>query len=75
MTLVEYNEERVAAVLAHEEKRKNWEFITRSATRLDAENKFAKNPILDALLITEHARLEDSLLGIITRWDILRLTK
>jgi predicted transcriptional regulator len=74
MTLVEFSEERVEAVLSREEKRNNYEFISRSTTILDAENRFVMNPSLEALLITEHAKPEDALLGIITRWDILGLT-
>jgi predicted transcriptional regulator len=70
MTLVEFSEEPVEAILSQEEKRKNYGFIGRSTTVLEAENLFVSNPLLEALLITEQAKPENTLVGIITRWDI-----
>jgi len=48
-------------------------FLRRDATVYDAEEAFAANPKLEAILITETGRTDQNLLGIITAWDILAL--
>jgi CBS domain-containing protein len=73
LTLVEFDEEIVDSVLHHEEKRPNYAFISRDLTILDAENKYVANPFLEALLITNHGKQDEKLIGIISRWDILQL--
>lgn len=71
-TLIELADESVAKVLQSEEQRTNFGFIGREATVEEAASCFAENSFLEALLITQHGRADQSLLGIITRWDMLQ---
>ncbi len=59
-------------------KGKNVTFLPKDATVFDAYNEFelrigTERPRLEAILITEHGKKEEPLLGIITPWDIFRL--
>lgn len=73
MTLIDLGEVNVKDVLSQEEQRKNCQFTPRSSTVLDAENLFAHNAMLEALLISETGKPSEKLIGIITRWDVLNL--
>jgi len=73
LTLVELEEVQIDQVLSREEQRKNDAFIARTTTAQDAENYFVQNPLLEALLITTAGKPGEKLLGIITRWDVLRI--
>lgn len=73
MTLVELEEVTALAVLDREEPRMNCKFISRDTTEMDAENFFVHNGLLEALLITQNGKSEEKLLGIITRWDVLKM--
>lgn len=73
LTLVELEEVKVEQVLNREEMRKNDRFVSRATTAQDAENFFVQNPLLEALLITETGRSSEQLLGIVTRWDVLKI--
>jgi CBS domain-containing protein len=55
----------------NEEHRKNCEFIPRNSSMIETESHFERNPLLEALLVTENGKTNEKLLGIITRWDIL----
>lgn len=73
MTLVELGEVTALDVLNREEPRLNYQFIARDTAEIDAENIFAQKTLLEALLITQTGKAEEKLLGIITRWDVLKM--
>jgi hypothetical protein len=73
MLLIELNEILIKEVFYQEEERQNFQFISRNATLLEAENQFVRHTLLEALLITEKGKPEETLTGIITRWDVLNL--
>ncbi|HEY9088770.1 MAG TPA: CBS domain-containing protein [Anaerolineaceae bacterium] len=73
MTLIELEEVTALEVLDREEPRMNYKFIPRETTEIDAENFFVHNSLLEALLITHTGKSEEKLLGIITRWDVLKM--
>jgi CBS domain-containing protein len=70
LTLVDFSDEKAGSVLAEEEKRRNCEFIPRDCTVLEAESKFAANGLLEALFISQNGKSRQSMIGIITRWDV-----
>jgi hypothetical protein len=70
--MVELADHTVAQVLRLEETKKNCEFAPRNETTAAARNRFAENPLLEAVLITDRGRHTEALLGIATRWDVLR---
>ena len=70
------SETKIADVLGFEEKESNYLFISRNLSVFEAKSKFLDhlnngNARLDALLITENGKPNESLLGIITAWDII----
>lgn len=69
--IIAFKEIYLGIILESEEERQNSLFIRRSTTLLEAENEFVINPALEALLITENGNPAESLMGIITRWDII----
>lgn len=73
MTLVELDEVMVETILQNEEARPNSQFISRNCTILEADNLFGSNLALEALLITGSGRSTETLMGIITRWDVLHV--
>jgi len=65
-------------VLCHENKNDNYQFIDRLMTIYDVKETFKnplekKSPRIDALLITEHGKKDESLLGMITPWDLIHM--
>ncbi len=72
MTLVELQEVNVKALLRKEEKRPNYAFVSTKATAEETMDKFAANPFLEAVIITDSGQKEGKLIGIITRWDAVR---
>lgn len=64
-------EETVRDALAVQEDFTNYAFVPREMTITEALNVYAVNPQLEALLITEHGKAQQSLLGIMTRTDAL----
>lgn len=70
-TIIDFDENQINAILNQEEKRKNFSFIPRSSSTIEAEKQFMKSPSLEAVLITQSGKQNEKLLGIITRWDIL----
>lgn len=64
----------VSAVQAHAEREGNYRFLSRDATLFDAAKAFRVEPDdygpIDAALITENGRSEESLLGIVTMADL-----
>ena len=71
MSLVEFDDVSVAAVIGEEETKSNYSFVSRHHVVNEAFSLFAKSPLLEAVLITERGRPTEKLMGIITRWDVL----
>lgn len=71
MSLVELADESVATALGDEEERRNVQFTARDALLDEALYDFSENLALEAILITHSGNSTQSLLGIITRWDVL----
>jgi len=69
-TIIDFDENPIKSILTQEEKRKNFSFIPRSSSTIEAEKQFVNSPALEALLITQNGKQNEKLLGIITRWDI-----
>jgi predicted transcriptional regulator len=72
MSLVELDEVPIRQVLPEEEKRQNWLFVARDKTVHEAKALFAAKELLEAVLITQSGNRTEKLIGIITRWDVLR---
>jgi len=63
----------IETVLEVNKNRINYQFISKN-TRVDEARKlFLDNSRLEALLMTETAKVQQRLLGIATRWDVLRM--
>lgn len=73
LSLIELNDIKIRAVLRKEEKRKNWVFVPRDETVDALVERFSRAEPLEAALITQHGKKTENLLGIATRWDILRV--
>ena len=63
----------VSEVLQNEEERKNHQFVRHDMRLDDVTTLFAKQALLEAVIITASGDETESLLGIATRWDILHL--
>jgi len=63
---------KISALLASEEGGENFTFCNRNAPVDDLLIMFARKPLVEAALITENGKKQERLLGIATRWDILR---
>jgi predicted transcriptional regulator len=72
LSLVDLEDHCVSDIVACEEARTNHLFVDRSMLVDDLLDRFRRNPSLEAGLITEKGRNDSALLGIATRWDILR---
>jgi len=75
LSLVDFEEVFVEQVVAEEEKRPNWKFISRDKAVDEVVAMFAANPSLEAALITQHGKHIEKPLGIITRSDILEVKR
>lgn len=73
LSLVELDDIPVAQVLQNEEKRKNYQFVSREMLVDDIRALFAKQALLEAVLITASGKQAEKLLGVATRWDVLHL--
>jgi predicted transcriptional regulator len=71
MALVDFDDVRVAVVIGKEETDSNYMFVSRNASVNDVFSQFARHPLLEAVLITHSGKWNESLLGIVTRWDVL----
>ncbi len=63
----------VSQVLQNEEERKNHQFVRHDMRVDDVTALFAKQALLEAVLVTASGDETENLLGIATRWDILHL--
>jgi predicted transcriptional regulator len=70
LTIVEFDETEIDAVLSREESRSNYKFVSRNRPVLDVVSMFSRQTLLEAILITEDGKRDQELLGIITRWDV-----
>jgi predicted transcriptional regulator len=73
LSLVELDDISIGRVLRNEERRKNYHFVARNLRVDDVSALFAKEALLEAVLITANGKETEKLLGIATRWDILHL--
>jgi hypothetical protein len=71
--LVELDDIPVKQVLHNEEKRKTFHFVSRDTHVDDVRGLFSSHEILEAAFITASGKESESLLGMATRWDMLRL--
>jgi predicted transcriptional regulator len=70
---VQLDEVSVEEVLGEEEQRQNCMSIARNKLVDEAIELFADNELLEAILITESGKDTEKLLGIATRWDMLKI--
>lgn len=61
---------KIRDVLMEDEKKKNYRFVSRKESIFEVDDYFS-DPLMEALFVTENGKESESLLGIITGWDIL----
>lgn len=66
---IDFARRTVAEVLAFEGANGVWEFAARDAAAAEVVDRFVERPKLEAVLITEHGREDQGLLGIATTAD------
>jgi predicted transcriptional regulator len=72
LSLVELEDAHVGQVLENEGKIKNYHFTARDTRVDDLIGQFALHELLEVVLITADGKESQSLLGIVTRWDIIQ---
>lgn len=60
----------VETILRSEEKRQNFRFVPKHLRVDEVMGLFSNEMLLEAVLVTEHGKNNENLLGIATRWDI-----
>jgi hypothetical protein len=70
---VELDEIFVSDELQSEEVRKNHQFVPGDMPVDEVSALFAKQAMLEAILVTATGKQTEDLLGVATRWDILQL--
>jgi predicted transcriptional regulator len=73
LSLVELDEIFVSHVLQSEEARKNHQFVPGDMRVDEVSALFAKQALLEAVLVTASGKQTEDLLGMATRWDILHI--
>jgi predicted transcriptional regulator len=73
LSLVELEDIPVKTVLEMEEKRSNFIFISRDISIDNIKENFSNRELLEVVLITESGKKTENLMGIVTRWDILKI--
>jgi predicted transcriptional regulator len=71
LSLVDLGEVFVSQLLREEEQRNNCAFIGPDVPVAAVRSMYLEEEMLEAVLITENGQRSESLLGIITRWDML----
>ena len=75
--IVSLVETKLHQVISYEEEQHNYEFVDSEMYVYNAKEIFKDNLEegikIDALLVTENGKEEEGLLGIVTRWDFLRI--
>ena len=72
LTLIECAEILIENLLPEEEARSNCSFIARNISVDEVIEQFSDSLFLEAVLITQNGKKSEKLLGIATRWDILK---
>jgi predicted transcriptional regulator len=70
-SLIEFADATVAKVLAHEEERPNMALVSRYAYVGQVRMQFSQNALLEAVIITQAGKADQTPLGILTRWDFI----
>ena len=73
LCLVDLEEISISNVLKMEEERQNYLFISRIKSVDDLKELFVDHELLEAILITENGNSNEKLMGIVTRWDVIRI--
>lgn len=72
MALIDLDEILVRKVLSSEANQQTWCFFARNERVDDVVGKFSNVPLLEAALFTASGNPSERLIGIATRWDILK---
>lgn len=70
-SLVESADAKVSELVMSEEKRKNFIFVPKKMAIAEVREKFRREGMLEAALITENGKCGEKLLGMINRWDLI----
>ncbi|MFM2199564.1 MAG: hypothetical protein RLZZ505_2996 [Verrucomicrobiota bacterium] len=70
-SLVESADAKVSDLVMSDEKRKNFIFVSKKMAIAEVREKFRRNGLLEAALITESGKSGEKLLGMINRWDLI----
>jgi predicted transcriptional regulator len=74
LSLVDLEDVSVEEILAEQEESTTiWKSVPRAMPVDELAGLFARERLLEAVLITEHGKAEEALLGIATRWDVIGL--
>jgi predicted transcriptional regulator len=73
LSLVELEDIHVKEVIENEEKRTNCLFVAQHTRVDDVVGRFSSGELLEAVLVTTTGKDSEVLLGIATRWDIIRM--
>ena len=71
LTTIDFEEHTAREMLSLDKRRANCEFLDGAATVEEVRYRFARNPRLEAALLTSGGRKNEKLLGIVTRGDVL----
>lgn len=76
--LISISDTKINDVIQYEEIQSHFLFVSRNISVFEAKEKFLNHlevgtVKLDALLITENGKKTETLLGIITPWDVLEI--
>lgn len=63
----------VGEVLARDHRRDEFAIVARDTSADDALSRWARNPRLEAVIITEHGRADETPIGIATATDLIKL--
>ncbi len=74
-SLIELADVSVQSLLEQDDNRENWAFAPRTERLDEMLDRFAQNPILEAVLITASGKNDQKPLGIATQWDALEAIK
>ena len=72
-SIVEFRDEVVQTVLQKEERRDNWKFVDRRTPLDEIVRLFASKPELEAVLVTDDGKSNQTPIGIVTAYDTARL--
>jgi predicted transcriptional regulator len=74
LSLVDLEEVTVEQLVAEQEETEaTWKFVSRELPTDELADLFARERLLEAVLITQHGAVTAGLLGIATRWDVIGL--